>query len=138
MNIKTLSPITKVWFIISLLGLLLWVIPNMVSYYKNQKIYSQKVSQIEKLDSRDNRIDTKDFHSEVFREDAEEYFDKVEVVSTSDNSYNVTLLFTKETLPKFHLFLKDMSLNYSVSIKDNIIYKEVNKSISANIVVKPF
>ena len=59
MNIKTLSPMTKVWFVISLLVLLLWVIPTMVSYYKSQKIYSQKLSQIEELDKRENKIDAK-------------------------------------------------------------------------------
>ena len=138
MNIKTLSPITKIWFVISLLVLLIWVIPNMVSYYKNQKLYSQKTLQIEQLDKRESRLDAKNFHSEVFRADAEQYFDKVEVVSAPENSYKVTILFSKEALPKFHLFLKDISLNYKVSIEDNIIYKEVNKSINADIVVKPF
>jgi len=138
MNIKTLSPITKVWFVISLLVLLLWVIPNMVSYYKNQKLYSQKVAQIEKIDKRENKLDAKNFHSEVFRADAEEYFTKVEVVSAHNNSYNVSILFDKEVLPKFHAFLNDMSLNYNVSIEDSIVYEEVNKSIKVNIVVKPF
>jgi len=138
MNPKTLSPITKVWFVISLLVLLLWVVPNMVSYYKNQKLYNQKVSQIEKLDKRENRLDAKKFHSEVFRADAKEYFDKVEVVSIPNNSYRVSILLKKEALPKFHSFLKDISLNYRVSIADNIVYKEVNKSMQVDIIVKPF
>jgi hypothetical protein len=135
---KTLSPITKIWFVISLLVLILWVIPNMVSYYKNQKLYTQKISQIEKLDKRENRLDAKNFHSEVFRADAEIFFDKVEVVSALNDSYMVTMLFTKEALPKFHSFLRDISLNYKVSIEDNIVYEDINKSIKANMVVKPF
>jgi hypothetical protein len=138
MNPKTLSPISKVWFVISLLVLLLWVIPNMVSYYKNQKLYNQKVSQIEKLDKRENRLDAKNFHSEVFKTDAKEYFDEVEVVSIPNNSYKVSILFKKETLPKFHSFLKDISLNYRVSIEDKIVYKEINKSMQVDIIVKPF
>jgi hypothetical protein len=138
MNPKTLSPITKVWFVISLLVLLLWVVPNMVSYYKSQKIYNQKVSQIEKIDKRENRLDIKNFHSEVFKLDAKKYFNKVEVVSTPNDSYNVTILFAKEALPKFHTFLKDISLNYRVSIEDSLVYEDVNKSIRVNIVVKPF
>ncbi len=138
MNTKTLSPITKIWFVISLLVLLLWVIPNMVSYYKNQKIYNQKVSQLETLDKRENKLDAKKFHSEVFRGDAQKYFNQVQVVSASDNSYKVTMLFDKESLPKFHNFLKEISLNYKVSLKDEIVYREVNKSIEADIVVKPF
>ncbi|NEW60902.1 hypothetical protein GSY74_06360 [Sulfurovum sp. bin170] len=138
MNIKTLSPITKIWFIISLLVLLLWVIPNVVSYYKNQKLYAKKVVQIEKLDKRENSFGIKNFHSEVFKSDAEEYFDKVDVISSSDNSYKVTILFAKESLPKFHTFLKNISLNYRVSVENSIVYKEMNKSMRVNIVVKPF
>jgi len=135
---KTLSPITKIWFIISLLVLLLWVIPNMVSYYKNQKIYTQKLSQIEELDKRENRLDVKKFHSEVFKTDAKKYFDKIEVTSASNNTYKITLLFKKEALPKFHSFLKDISLNYKVSVEDKILYREVNKSMRVDMIVKPF
>ena len=135
---KTLSPITKFWFTISLLVLLLWVIPNMVSYYKNQKLYTQKLSQIEKLDKRENKLDAKHFHSEVFKADAKKYFDKVEVVSALNDSYKVTMIFEKEALPKFHSFLKDISLNYKISIEDNILYQEENKSMRVDIIVKPF
>ena len=129
---------TKILFIISLLVLLLWVIPTMVSYYKNQKLYTQKVAQIDKLDKRENGLDAKNFHSEVFREDAEKLFDKVKVVSAPDNVYNVTIIFKKEVLSTFYTFLKNISLNYQVSIKDNIVYEEVDKSMRVNIVVKPF
>jgi hypothetical protein len=110
----------------------------MVSYYKNQKLYTQKVVQIEKLDKRENGLDAKKFHSEVFRTDAEQYFDKVEVISAPNNAYNVTMIFKKEALTKFHTFLSNISLNYKVSIDDNIIYEEVDKAMKVNIVVKPF
>ena len=135
---KTLSPMTKILFIISLVVLLLWVIPTMVSFYKNQKLYTQKVSQIEMLDKRENPLDAKHFHSEVFRADAENFFDKVEVLSAPDNLYNVTFLFKKEILSTFHTFLKNISLNYKVSIEESVIYEEVDKSMRVNIVVKPF
>ncbi|SFV50925.1 hypothetical protein MNB_SV-12-1105 [hydrothermal vent metagenome] len=110
----------------------------MVSYYKNQKIYTQKLEQIEELDTRENSLDAKKFHSEVFKSDASEYFDKVDVVSAPNDSYKVTLLFAKEALPKFHSFLKNISLNYNLSVKDSIEYEEVNKSMRVNLVVKPF
>ena len=138
-RLKEISPMTKVWFVVSLLVLILWVIPNMVSFYKNQKLYGQKTAQLRELDHRENsNIDAKPFHSEVFKTDAEEIFDKVEVVSTVDDSYKVTILFPKESLAVFLNFLKSISLNYKVSVDDKILYEEIDKSMRVTIIVKPF
>jgi len=138
-RLKTLSPSTKLWFVLSLLALLLWVIPTMVSFYKNQKLYNQKVSTLELLDKRENgQIDAKTFHSEVFKVDAKEYFDEVTVVSVEDNSYEITLIFPRESISKFHSFLKNISLNYKVSVQDNIIYEDIGTSFKVIMTVKPF
>jgi Na+-transporting methylmalonyl-CoA/oxaloacetate decarboxylase gamma subunit len=138
-RLKTLSPMTKVWFVLSLLVLILWVIPNMVSFYKNESLYKQKATELNELDKRENsQLDAKSFHSEVFKTDAEEQFEKVEVVSISDNRYRVTILLLKESLSKFHNFLKNISLNYQISVEDTVIYEEVDKHMRVIIVVKPF
>lgn len=138
-RLKTLSPLTKLLFVLSLLILLLWVIPTMVSFFKNQKLHAQRVTTLEKLDNRENNnLSTKPFHAEVFKVDAGEYFDKVEVVASSDNRYKITLQFQKENLSKFHTFLKNISLNYRVSLEESITYKEINKSMSVGFTVRPF
>ncbi len=135
---KSLSPITKFLFIVSLLLLFLWVIPRMLSYYKNEKLYNQKVTELEKLDTREINSDAKIFHAEVFRIDAETYFDKVTVKSIPNNKYKINITFKKDALPRFHSFLKDLSLNYRVALDDKLIYKDINKSLQVTMIVKPF
>ena len=137
-GLKSLSPMSKISFVISLLLLFLWVIPTIVSYYKNEKLYNQKVIELKKLDTREITSDTKIFHSEVFRIDAETYFDKVAVTSIPNNKYKIKITFAKEALPKFHAFLKDLSLNYKVSVDDNLVYEDINKSLQVTMKIKPF
>ena len=130
---------TKVWFVVSLLVLLLWVIPTMVSYYKNQKVYSTKVEELQQLDKRVGaKLDAKPFHSEVFKVDAEDSFDKVQVSSIENNAYEVMIDMNSEKISTFHTFLNNLSLNYAVSVEDNIVYEELNNSIRVKMVVKPY
>ena len=129
---------TKIWFVVSLLVLLLWVIPTMVSYYKNQKIYNQKVELLNKLDHREGaQLEARPFHSEVFRLDAENYFDKVEVTSVANDKYEVLLHLNKVKLDTFYDFLKNLSLNYAVSIDDNLIYEDHNDSLHVKMMINP-
>ena len=129
---------TKLLFVVSLLLLFLWVIPTMVSYYKNEKIYNQKIAELEKLDTREVHSEVKRFHAEVFKIDAETYFDKVSVTSIPNNKYKIDILFKKEAIPKFNAFLRDLSLNYRVSLDDKLVYKDVNKLLKVTMIVKPF
>jgi len=135
---KSLSPMTKIIFVVSLLLLFLWVIPTMFSYYKNEKLYNQKIVELEKLDTREVNSEAKRFHAEVFKIDAENYFDKVSVTSIPNNKYKIDILFMKEAIPKFHVFLRDLSLNYRVVLDDKLVYKDVNKSLQVTMIVKPF
>ncbi|HHD80071.1 MAG TPA: hypothetical protein ENK99_00440 [Campylobacterales bacterium] len=137
-RLKSLSPMSKILFVVSLLLLFLWVVPTMISYYKNEKIYNQKSLELEKLDTREVNSEVKRFHTEVFKIDAETYFDKVSVTSIPNNKYKIIISFIKDDLPKFYAFLRDLSLNYRVSVDDNLVYKDINKSLQVNMIVKPF
>jgi hypothetical protein len=135
---KSMSPISKITFTISLLILFLWVAPTAVSFYKNKKLYQEKLTQLENLDNREIASDAKAFHAEVFKIDAETYFDSVEVISIPNNKYKIDITFKKDSIDKFHAFLKDLSLNYRVSLDDKLVYKDVNKSLKVSMVVEPF
>ncbi|NOZ90981.1 MAG: hypothetical protein GXO60_06825 [Epsilonproteobacteria bacterium] len=137
-GLKSLSPITKILFAISLLLLFAWVIPSMVSYYKNEKLYKQKSTELEKLDKREITSEAKVFHAEVFKIDAENYFDKVVVIPIQNNKYKIEITLKKEALPKFHTFLKNLSLNYKVEVDDNLVYEDINKSLKITMILKPF
>ena len=137
--LKKILPITKICFVISLLVLFLWSIPTMVSYYKNKKLYENRVEQLNRLDQRTGgHLDAKPFHSEVFRVDAENYFNSVKVMSVQDNAYEVIIIINKEKISDFHTFLENISLNYAVNVNNDIDYEEVNKSMRIKMVIKPY
>jgi len=138
MSNRNISPITKTFFIFSLLVLFLWVVPTAISYYKNRNVYTQKITELEKLDSREIPLDAKPFHTEVFRTDAKNYFNSVNIVSIPNNEYSVTISFHIDKLPKFYDFLKTISLNYKIALEDAIKYQESNSTVTVDIVVKPY
>jgi hypothetical protein len=138
MSNRKISPITKTFFIFSILILFLWVVPTAISYYKNKNIYTQKIIELEKLDSREIPLDAKPFHTEVFKTDAKNYFNSVNIVSIPNNEYSVTISFHIDKLPKFYDFLKNISLNYKIALEDTIKYKESNSTVTVNMIVKPY
>ncbi len=138
-KIKSISPMTKLWFLISLLVLGLWVVPTMVSFYKNQKIYNTKTALLNSLDHREGaQLEAKPFHSEVFRQDAEEYFDKVEVSSVENDDYEVIVHVKQQDLNTFHTFIKNLSMDYAIKIEnEELIYRDINGTMSVKMIVKP-
>lgn len=138
-KLKTISPMTKVWFLVSLLILLLWVIPTMVSFYKKQKVYDTKVEELSTLDKREgSRIEAKEFHINVFKKDAERYFSEVKIDSIANNSYEVEIVMEKSKISIFNAFLKKISLDYAIAIEDTLFFKEINDSMSVKMVLKPY
>jgi len=138
-KIKTISPMTKVWFVAALLILLLWVIPTMVSFYKKQKIYDTKVQELQLLDNREGiHSEAKDFHIDVFKKDAEKYFSSVEVNAIANNSYEVMIVMEKSQIETFKSFLKKISLEYNIAIEDNLIFKEREDLMNIEMLLKPY
>lgn len=136
---KSVSPLVKISFLISLLLLLIWVIPSMVSYYKNQKLYGKKIDELAALDQRVGaQLDAKPFHSEVFKLDAEESFDHVNVTSIDNNAYQVIIQMDTGKLSNFYTYLKNLSLNYAVSVEDKIVFTENNSSLIVTMILKPY
>jgi hypothetical protein len=130
---------SKVWFVVALLILLLWVIPTMVSFYKKQKIYDKKVQELQVLDKREGvHSEAKVFHVGVFKKDAERYFSSVEVDSIANNAYEVEMVMEKSQIQVFNAFLKKISLDYAIALEDNLLFKEVNDSMSVKMVLKPY
>ncbi len=138
-KLKTISPMTKILFVVSLLVLLLWVIPTMVSFYKKEKTYNSKVQKLTVLDKREGtRVEAKAFHVGMFKKDAERYFSSVEVNSIDNNAYAVEIVMEKSQISTFNAFLKKISLEYLIGIEDNLIFKDVNDSMSVKMVLEPY
>ena len=138
-KLKAISPMTKIWFVISLLILFLWVIPTMISFYKKEKIYNNKAQELSVLDTREGaHLEAKAFHAGLFKADAKRYFSSVEVTAIANNAYEVKIVMEKSKITTFNSFLKKISLEYAVGIEDNITFKEVDDSISVEMLLKPY
>ena len=138
-SFKSVLPLFKIAFLISLLLLFVWVIPSIVSYYKNSKIYVKKVEELTALDERtEAKLDAKPFHTEVFRADAKESFDDVQVTAIEDNAYRIFIHLKEANLSSFYTYLKNLSLNYAISVQEPIIFENKNGTIKVTIVVKPY
>jgi len=138
MSKAKISPMTKIWFVVSLLILFAWVIPTMVSYYKNQKLYNQKEELLNNLDYREGaQLEAKPFHSEVFKNDAKKYFEKVEVSSMDNDAYEVHIAMDKAKIGMFSSFLKNLSMDYAVRVEDGILFEDSNESINITMILKP-
>ncbi|HHH19007.1 MAG TPA: hypothetical protein ENK86_00630 [Campylobacterales bacterium] len=138
-SFRSVSPLFKLSFIVSLLLLLLWVIPSMVSYYKNQKLYGQKVETLAALDKRVGaQLDAKPFHSEVFKVDAEASFDKVDVTAIENNMYRIMLEVDGAKISSFYTYLQNLSLNYAVSVVEPLIFEDKKGKIRITMVVQPY
>jgi hypothetical protein len=138
MRLEKIPLITKIFFAISTLILFIWVLPVAYSYYDNRSLYVEKLSELERFDSGAVPIEIKSFNSELFKTDAKRYFDEVEIISASNSSYSVTVVFDIDRLPEFYKFLKSLPLNYRVSLEDKLLYKEQEKRIEVSMVVKPY
>ena len=138
-KLKTISPMAKILFVVSLIILLLWVIPTMVSFYKKEKIYKGKVQELARLDTREGvHLEAKPFHAGLFKADAKRYFSSVEVNAIANNSYDVNIVMEKSKITTFNSFLKKISLEYAIGIEDSLIFKDINDSMSVHMVLKPY
>lgn len=137
--LQNISPLIKLSFILSLIILAVWVIPTMVSFYKNEKIYTQKADHLASLDHRVGvQPNTKPFHTEVFKTDAEEIFNQVNVTSTNNDAYEVTITMSSDKIGLFYPYLENLSLNYAVVVENKIAFEESNNSYTVKLIVKPY
>ena len=138
-SFKSVSPLFKIAFLISLLLLFVWVIPSIVLYYKNSKILKKRVEELVALDERTGaQLDAKLFHVEVFKMDAKESFDDVQVTVIEDNAYRIVIHLKEANLSSFYTYLKNLSLNYAISVQEPIVFENKNGTIKVTIVVKPY
>jgi len=132
-GLKNMSLFSKAIFLLSLVLLFVWVIPNMVSYYKNVQKYEVKAKELKNM-AMESNIDgeVKVFNLQEFQNDLEKLFLKVEISSNTEKIYDVTIEMDKEKVDDFNDYLETLSLRYLVKINGALEFSEQDK----NLVVK--
>ena len=125
-----LSLISKVVFTVSLLVLFIWVVPNVVSYYKNVDNYNVKKSKLNEVSSKHHIEESaKVFSIEVFKKETASLFTDVNIEVSETNVYNLTVQVDKNKIKNFNTFIETLPLRYLVVVKDNELRLEEKEQI---------
>jgi hypothetical protein len=137
-GLKNLSLMSKIIFLLSLLLLFIWVIPNMVSYYQNMQKYELKAKELKSMAMKsDISGEAKRFNPESFQHDLEEFFSKVDVSSDKENIYQVVIEMDKEKIDFFNDFLETLSLRYLVKVIGSLEFSEKDKNLEVKMMLQP-
>jgi len=138
-GLKNLSLLSKIVFLLSLVLLFIWVIPNMVNYYKNVQKYELKVKALKEISLKSNiEGEAKTFNSQEFKHDVEERFSKVEIHSDKDKIYQVTIEMNKDKIDEFNDFLETLSLRYLVKVNGALEFSEQDKNLEVKMTLQSF
>jgi len=138
-GLKNLSLLSKIVFLLSLVLLFIWVIPNMVTYYKNVQKYELKVKALKEMSMKsDIEGGAKTFNIQEFKHDVEEHFSKVEIISDKDKIYQVTIEMNKDKIDEFNDFLETLSLRYLVKVNGALEFSEKDKNLDVKMTLQSF
>jgi hypothetical protein len=129
---------SKILFVLSVVVLLVWVIPNMIEYYSNVKSYETKETQLKSMAlSQGIQEDAKLFDKAQFLEETKKVFETVSVEPLEDGTYEVSIVVNTAEMDKFHKFLKAISLRYKVRVDNNLMYEtEADKTLKAKFTLR--
>jgi len=136
-GLKNLSLLSKIIFLLSLILLFIWVIPNMVSYYQNVQKYEVKAKELKNIAMKANiEGEAKRFNPEDFQYDLEEFFSRVEVTSETENIHQVTIEIGKDKIDEFNDFLETLSLRYLVKVNGALEFREQDKNLEVKMTLQ--
>ena len=136
-GLKNLSLLSKIMFLLSLILLFIWVIPNMVSYYQNVQKYEVKAKELKNIAMKANiEGEAKRFNPEDFQYDLEEFFSRVEVTSETENIHQVTIEIGKDKIDEFNDFLETLSLRYLVKVNGALEFREQDKNLEVKMTLQ--
>ena len=137
LKIKNLSMLNKILFFISLLLLFIWVIPTMISYYKDVQQYDIKNKELQSISMKnDISGEAKVFNTQEFKTEMEELFSSVNISSLKDNRYEVNIAMDRGDIEKFNKFLETLSLRYLVKVVGPLNFEEKSNKLEVNFTVE--
>ena len=136
-GLKNLSLMSKIIFLLSLTLLFVWVIPNMVNYYKNVQKYEVKSKALKTIAMQSNiEGEAKVFNSQDFQYDLEDLFSKVEISSDTEKVYHITIEMEKDRIDDFNDFLDILSLRYLVKVTGPLEFSEQDKNLEVKMTIQ--
>lgn len=129
---------SKILFVLSVVVLVVWVVPNMIEYYSNVKSYETKETALKRMAlSQGIQEDAKLFDKILFLEETKKLFETVLVEPLEDGAYEVVIGVNMAEMDKFHKFLKAISLRYKVRVDNNLIYEtEADKMLKVKFTLR--
>lgn len=132
MSLKSTSLITKFIYFLSVIALLIWTIPNVVNYYKNLKSYKLKEKKLNYVYHKHHIVSkAQEFRLDSFKKSTNAIFSDVSIKQKKEQEYEVLIEVGKDKLDSIYTFIKTISLNYLVSIKDTELKFEDKKQLIA-------
>jgi len=120
-KLKSISTITKIFYLFALILFILWVVPSISNYYGNVKTYKKNSKEIETLSSRyDLPTEGEKFSEALFIKKSKSLFSHVVVRPLGKNKYEVSISMKPEDLKSFYNFIETISLRYRVKLKDDL------------------
>jgi len=125
--LKSSGFVSKLVFIASLLILVLWSVPRMLSYYKSIESYNTKRGELQEERVKYNISQNAQIMKvDAFKKELEFIVSdiKIEPQLNSEGGYSVIAQIDKNRIKKFNGFIERLSLRYLVKIKDNELHFE--------------
>lgn len=136
-ELKQLPLLSKIIFVLSLILLFIWVIPNMFEYYKNVKILEQKEQYFKKVKMQYDIVgEAKKFDVKEFKEDVQRFTSNVELVPNAKDEYTVQITLDKSNIYEFNSLLESLSLRYLVKIIAPLEFSQKEKQLQIKLILK--
>ena len=138
-KLKNISIITKLFYLFAVILFIVWVIPEITSYYSNVKSYQDNNKKIKALSLKyDITKKTEKFSEATFLKKTKLLFSHVTVKNLGNKKYEILINMKEKDLKKFRNFIETLSLHYYVKLKDNLEFNIKDKTITAKIRLTTF
>ena len=140
LKFTSLSLLSKLLIILSLLLLFLWVVPTVLSYYKNLNQYNSKKSSLHEVNVKHGITEMAEkFNIEKFKADSSIHFLAVRVDSQKEGEHQISIDVEKDKIKLLNSFIETLALRYLVSIENNELkLEEKDKLLVATFTLKEF
>jgi len=135
-NLKSSSLGTKIVYLLTLLILLGWSVPTMLTYFSNEKAFEKNQTEINRLSSKFGlNYQTVIFDSKAFKESTEATFEECNVLPLENSQYSVTIKMKRENIEAFNQFIETLSLRYYVKVKAPLTFEAKDEMVTAKMTV---
>lgn len=138
-KIKSASLMTKLLYAFALLLFIVWVIPNISTYYTNVNSYTKSIQELGNMSSKHGlSTKTQKFSETIFKQNSELLFSNVEIKSLNEKIYDIHITMKKEDLKSFHTFIESISLRYYVEIKNALEFTTEDETVNVKMRLEAF